>query len=477
MLEEKLKRASEETSQKTKHIVITAIAAISLGAIGLMAFTSNVSFLPSAAEGNLPRSDAGKQKAKTEDQTELRQRVLEKLREYKEELKPAIIASNLKEWDLKKDTEIASLEDAALKAFSYSEYVEAIKNLEKLEKSAKAVLINREEIFSSNIEAAKKALSEANYEKGKLFISQALIVKPGDQLGGDLEQKIDALPRILGLLREANIAKIENNLDKENALINEAFKLAPEREALKERVASLGLAIKERDFSSYIELSHESLSAKDLTQARSAYKKAQNIFPNRTELGVLLRGIATLERDKDIKNALSKANRAETGDDWPKAKALYQDALKRHLNDHRLLSGLKLSTTIVELKRTIEDYLKRQKRLSEPSISRLAKEVLARSEKFAKNSKSLVNAAARLSQALENMNRKIPVIVVSDSKTSVQVKGIGKVGMVSKKTIHLRPGEYLFEGARSGYKSKIVKVTILDGAHSATVEIRCDEPI
>ena len=46
-----------------------------------------------------------------------------------------------------------------------------------------------------------------------------------------------------------------------------------------------------------------------------------------------------------------------------------------------------------------------------------------------------------------------------------------------QKIIDLRPGKYTFEGARPGYRSKLVEVTIPPGTLLTVVEVICDEPI
>ena len=50
------------------------------------------------------------------------------------------------------------------------------------------------------------------------------------------------------------------------------------------------------------------------------------------------------------------------------------------------------------------------------------------------------------------------------------------IGRTRARTIELRPGEYVFEGKREGYRSKLVEVVVQANA-GAPVEVRivCDE--
>ena len=67
--------------------------------------------------------------------------------------------------------------------------------------------------------------------------------------------------------------------------------------------------------------------------------------------------------------------------------------------------------------------------------------------------------------------------MLSDNKTHVEVRSIGKVGVIAEKTISLLPGSYLFEGKRSGYVTKMVKVVISPEDATKQVKVIADERI
>jgi hypothetical protein len=74
-------------------------------------------------------------------------------------------------------------------------------------------------------------------------------------------------------------------------------------------------------------------------------------------------------------------------------------------------------------------------------------------------------------------NRLVPVTIISDNKTFVSVRTVGNVGVVSQKVIELNPGKYTFEGAREGFKSKLVQALIPYDRDLFSVHVICDEPI
>ena len=79
---------------------------------------------------------------------------------------------------------------------------------------------------------------------------------------------------------------------------------------------------------------------------------------------------------------------------------------------------------------------------------------------------------------VEAMQTPVQVLILSDNDTDIGIRGVGRIGRVEKRIVELRPGTYLFEGKRKGYRSKLVEVTI-DGGGSPPVEVRiiCDERV
>ena len=67
--------------------------------------------------------------------------------------------------------------------------------------------------------------------------------------------------------------------------------------------------------------------------------------------------------------------------------------------------------------------------------------------------------------------------MLSDNETYIEVRSIGKVGVVAEKMISLLPGNYLFEGKRVGYVTKIVKVIITPEDFDKQVKVIANELI
>jgi ABC-type phosphate/phosphonate transport system ATPase subunit len=68
------------------------------------------------------------------------------------------------------------------------------------------------------------------------------------------------------------------------------------------------------------------------------------------------------------------------------------------------------------------------------------------------------------------------VQVNSDGKTYIVVLGVGHVGEYKQKVISLKPGKYVLQGKREGYRNKRVEFTVKANT-PISVSLVCDERI
>ncbi len=471
MLEEKLRQASAAHVKNRKRMLAIVAIAFFVCATVIVVF--------SVVDFNAPvpdRSDAVKAVA-TEDASLLRAQFMQQLRAYEEDIEPTISGMNVNALSAEKALQITELKNKATAAFAAGDYAAALKNLADSAVLARQLIAQGEDTFAMQLAMAEKALAADDYIAAKLHISKALLLKPNDVQACELEKQIKALPQVLALLKTAAIAQTENNLEKEYAAIAEAFTIAPQRQALGQRKAVLAEKIKQNRFAPLIALGLADVQKRRLRAARANYKKAKALYPKRAELRILKTAIAKLALELDLATAIAEGKAAIGQDDWLKAQAIYSAAAARHPDDKTLRDGLQLSTTLVNLQRTLSGYIQRPERLSAQNVSEAAQDALLQARIFGRNSKSLSRKAAELKTLLAKANIKIPVTVKSDNQTYILVRGVGKVGATAQRTIQLKPGVYTFEGIREGFKSKLVEVRIPIGISSFGVEVVCDERI
>ena len=141
------------------------------------------------------------------------------------------------------------------------------------------------------------------------------------------------------------------------------------------------------------------------------------------------------------------------------------------------IKGIERANEVLWLQSVLAQYEKSPYRLTDNGVLNEAKEILERASYASKHSSKLRKQIKQLSELITKFNRLIPVMVTSDNMTDIQVRGIGKLGIILNKTIKLKPGYYTFEGARNGFKSKLLQVLIPYNKNNYSVRLICDESI
>ena len=75
----------------------------------------------------------------------------------------------------------------------------------------------------------------------------------------------------------------------------------------------------------------------------------------------------------------------------------------------------------------------------------------------------------------DEVDRSVPVTVVSDQATLVLIRGIRALGRIDRTTVTLPPGTYVFEGHREGYRTVRAEVEVAAGAEVDEIVIRCEQ--
>ncbi len=487
MLDEKLEKAKLENTKKRQQLFFGAIGIIVLVVVSWFCFLGVKQFLenrPSPAvssQQNNQSKDIEVSKASTDtdsmqvDKEEFRAQFKEILNSFESEIEPQLPAGN--GWMNEELFDIDALKKESLGQFASGDYVEAIKRLEQLQTLASSVIQQTDQAFQDELAKAQSFYSKDLYEEAKLHIEKALHVKPQQQDALALQQEIEILPQLLPLLNGVKVAQTENDLLKEYNLLKEIKQLSPDRSGIAERIVELEGLLKEQAFALHIEAGFDDVEKGKVTSARTHYREAKNIDPNRQELNVLAKQLTALEKRIRVKNNLQKAENAIRRDDWQAAYTFLTNAAKDVPQDNKVQEGLTQAKTIINLKQEFKKYLADPYRLSDSGIAGAAKQLRKKAEPFEQYSFSLQLQNRELSKMIKKMQRLIAVTVKSDQKTFVQVRGIGKVGTVTEKTIQLKPGRYTFEGSRDGYITKFIKVLIPHDNPSFQVHVICDQPI
>ena len=293
----------------------------------------------------------------------------------------------------------------------------------------------------------------------------------------ELQQKIEKLPHILPLLHEVKVARLENDLQKEYDFLQQLLRITSDREGGAGRLKVLEGLIKNQKFDAHISAGFAAIENGQAKEARHHYREAGTIDSEREELALLADQLKALEKSLRVQQAVSLAEQAVRRDDWQQAKNNFARAAKDAPGNQKVVEGLRRAEQILELQARFSRYFKKPYRLANDDIRNEAEKTLIQAEDFLNYSYGIKKESEQLSELIVKLNRLVPVTVISDNETFVSVRSVGRVGIVSQKNIQLKPGNYTFEGARDGFKSKLVKVLIPYDQGDFSVRVMCDEPI
>ena len=497
MLLDKLEQANREARRVRQRIALAGAAAalvaglflfdvvtVDFARLGLLpggeetaARTAPASTPAPAAEKPAQPAPAPQVTPGPAENSELRDAFKAALAQFDEQILPAVSAPGFAAWNADIQKGLLAGRDTAVAQFSQADYPAALGTLEKTREEAAQAIAAQAAAYDKELASARAFFDADDHEAAKWRIDAALRLRPDSQDALDLKARIDRLPEVLKFLEDARTARVENNLEAEAAHLRALLQADPTRAEQKARLQAVETEIKERTFADHVRRGLEQADKGKLEDAQRSLASARALFADRQETAYLANRVAQLARDRKVEALIAGARDAAKDDDWKRVESLYGEAAKLLPDKQEIAEGRRLARKIIETSSAITDHLAAPERLSSLYVAKLAEALLADARDLAPFSPSLNAGAKALSKTLADYAAPVSIRVVSDGETNVSVRGVGKVGKTQQKIINLRPGKYTFEGARPGYRSKLVDVTIPPGALLTVVEVICDEPI
>ena len=473
MLEKKLGEARQRSTKLRWQVIIGFLIVIVACTIILV----SLPYFKFAKQKNIPITVSEIKNPSESNKEKIREEFKELFQQYKDELEPRLQLVNLGHWNQSALFELNELDKNMMQDFSNGDYLNALNRIKLLTAKASSILDESEQIFKDNFEKATSFFLKDDYLKAKLHIEKALVVAPQSTVAQALQQDIEKLQHILPLLNKVNAARAEHDLLNEHDLLEQVLKINSKRPEETERFNLLKQMIRNNSFDVHISSGFSEIENNRIKEARYHFQKAKKIDPKRKELKVLLNQILAKEKTNRIQQAISQAEHATRDDNWQQVKASYAKVIKDMPENEVAIIGLKRANEILGLQSVLSQHINSPYRLTDSGVLSAVKKILTQAELASKHSSKIKIQIDQLNKLIVTFNRLIPVTVMSDNMTDIRVRGIGNLGVILHKTIQLKPGNYLFEGTRKGFKSKLLRVLIPYDQNNYSVSIICDESI
>jgi tetratricopeptide (TPR) repeat protein len=408
---------------------------------------------------------------------ESRQDYLVLFTQYENNLKPLIESIDIVKWDKTLSDKLALQENEALKFFSAGKYSTALKHMEALMKIAENTISASSEAFDHAMEEATSAYLVNDYLLARLSIEEALMHKSSSKEAKFLSNQIERIPEIAKLDEAIQIEKLQNNSLKELELIEQRLAIDKDHTILQQRSKTLRSKLVESRFKNAIILANSAIDRRQVSVAKEALGRAKSIDPSRTDVADVTQALEQLQSQLRFEVHREKGDQASNLDDWLTARQEYKIALAERPADSSLMDKLADAERIVSIGSDIDNLLQNPHRLNNNVVKTRAELTLIKAIGVIDKSPELTLSVNQLKLVMVAVNKPIPVTILSDGQTFVQLRGIGIIGITKSKLIELKPGSYTFEGKRDGYKSKIVEMTIPFNKPSSQLTVIADERI
>ncbi len=414
-----------------------------------------------------------------EEQSEaLRQKYIVQMNRYENEIKPEIGTLNLSAWSPESIPELQAKEQEAIRAFAETRYGQALNRLDDLFGKVSELRSLQSRNFQSAFSNAEQAFEANQPAQAQAAIDDALRYFPEAAEALLLKERIGAMEAVSALIEQADIARIENNINEEINLLEQAIELDPDRGALIERREILIAKQRQQKLDSLLQQTSQALDNKNVKTAQASLMQIKQIDANHPSLGLLTAKLKQIQTELSYRSLIAKANTSADRDDWQSAENYYRQALGIYPNNKDTEDNLQRAVQINRYTGIIKQALAKPERLADEQIATAMKQIAEDSTLSAEYSAQLQQLIMRLNDAIVEMSKPVAVTVYSDEKTYVSVLGIGVIGKVREYRLKegLKPGRYRFKGERRGYQDKLVEIEIKPN-QPATVKVICNETI
>ena len=192
----------------------------------------------------------------------LRQKYVAQMNRYENETKPEVNALNLATWSPDSILELQAKEQEAIRSFAETQYGQALNYLDDLFAKVAELQLLQKQNFASAMSNAEQAFEANQIMQAQSAINDALRYLPESPVALQLKERINTMESVTALVKQADIAHIENNISAEINLLEQAIKLDPYRNTLIERHKTLIVKQRQQKLDALLQQTSQALDDK-----------------------------------------------------------------------------------------------------------------------------------------------------------------------------------------------------------------------
>ncbi len=350
------------------------------------------------------------------------------------------------------------------------QYAAALEQLQVLEEGYEPYL-------AATLASGYRALNSGDDGAALDAFTKILAIDPTREQALSGKRRAELLPEVHALTLQGQQQQSAGHLAAARDSFARALAIDPLHVAAQTGQQETATRLDEQNFGIAMSAGYTELQRGNYRAALTAFERAAALRPNAPET---LSGIAQarnqLAQDQ-LGRELARAEQLEQAEQWADAEQIYGRILGRDdsLIDARV-GQIRTSARAAldnRLQKTLADPL----RLAGDAHYRRALDLLADARSVIAPGPRLQGQIDTLARTLELAAIPLPVSLHSDNHTEVVVFKVGNLGKFREKTLRLKPGRYVAQGIRPGYRDVRVEFAVTHDGVPAPIAIQCQEPI
>ena len=392
----------------------------------------------------------------------------------------ALETLNIQQWAAEQYQQALAAAHEGDQLYRDREFKAAIDHYEAAESLLNTLEAGREPHIIQLLSQGFAALNQGQVEAAQQAFEKIVVIEADHPQALQGLQRSVSLPEVFAATERGKTLQLEGDYAGALAEYTQALSLDPLFEAaIAGRKEARGL-LDDEQFQTAINQGFQYLHSGDLSTARKHLTRALAIKPQSDVAQSALAQVDNEIAQRAIARLLSSAQTDESNEQWQTALDTYNKILNRDSAVTAATVGKIRSSARQQLDAKLVKFIHQPLRLANPAVYREAQQSLGDAKQIVQAGPRLKQQIKALSQVLVNAQKPQTVVLHSDNLTRVSIFKLGEFAPFTEKTLQLKPGKYIAEGIRPGYRDVRVEFTVLFtllGADTAPVVVQCRETI
>ena len=382
---------------------------------------------------------------------------------------------NVLAWGEQAFDEARDLANTAEGAFAEESYEEAIEGYAEGVSSLEGLLSEAQEQYQQKLSEAIEALNRRDAETADQALATAALYQPKSAMVEAGRRRLEALDEVITLLDQAAEAESESNFSEAIRLAERARSIDPSTQGVADYLRRLRQLSLDVQFRRILAQGYAALDEHDFETAEEAFRKALGMKPGDPGAQQGLDQALTSRANENIQSGLAQAAEYAELENWEQAILAFDRVRQIDSSLSEASEGIAYARMRKELEDALLAMTGSPGLLADERQFAEANALLIRSRQISASGPRLRQQRETLAEQINIASQPAQLLLLSDSETDVRLQYHGDLGRFKQKTLTLRPGRYLIQGGRDGYREVRFEVDVVPGAQS--VEVICAEPI